>query len=238
MEMKNNELTAGNIGVISSWSLAVLTIITFGLAMIAIPPSGPNCLSNCMDYPYADILTYFPRDYFWMYAACVQLCVFLFFTVAFHFNAPADKKIFSSIAVIFAIMSALTLMTNYWVQIAVVPVSVMQGQSEGIALLTQYNGHGIFIALEELGFSLMAIAFFFLGQSLNFNSRLEKSLRVVLTLPVILCVLAIIGYSVQYGIDRDYRYEVAAITINWLAAIVTGILSGFYFRRLKTNRDQ
>jgi hypothetical protein len=43
---------------------------------------------------------------------------------------------------------------------------------------------------------------------------------------------------VQYGIDRDYRYEVAAITINWLAAIVTGILSGFYFRRLKTNRDQ
>lgn len=237
MEKKNNDPAAIKFGVISSWSLAVLTIITFGLAMIAIPPSGPYCVANCMDYPYADLLTYFPRDYFWMYAACVQLCVFLIFAVSFHYNAPVEKKIFSHTAVIFAIIAALTLMANYWVQIAVVPVSVMQGQTEGIALLTQYNGHGIFIALEELGFSLMTIAFFFLGQSLNSNTHLEKSLKVVLTLPVILCILAIIGYSVQYGINRDYLYEVAAITINWLAAIVTGILSGFYFRRLKTNRD-
>ncbi len=237
MEKKNNDLTPIIFGVISSWSLAVLTIITFGLAMIAIPPSGPNCMSNCMDYPYADLLNYFPRDYFWMYAACVQLCVFLIFTVAFHYNAPTEKKIFSSIAMVFAIMSALTLMADYFVQFAVVPVSVMQGQTEGIALLTQYNGHGIFIALEELGFSLMAIAFFFLGQSLNSTTRLGKSLRVILTLPVIVCVLAIIGYSMQYGINRDYRYEVAAITINWLAAIIAGVLSGVYFQRLKKNRD-
>jgi hypothetical protein len=26
-----------------------LTIITFGLAMIATPPSGPFCPANCMD---------------------------------------------------------------------------------------------------------------------------------------------------------------------------------------------
>ncbi len=237
MEKKSNDLTPVKFGVISSWALAVITIITFGLAMIAIPPSGPNCVSNCMTYPYSGLLEYFPRDYFWMYSACLQLCVFLIFAVSFHYNAPVEKRIFSHSAVIFAIMSALTLMADYWVQIAVVPVSVMQAETEGIALLTQYNGHGIFIALEELGFSLMAIAFFFLGQSLSPKSRLEKSLRVVLTLPVILCILAITGYSVQYGINRDYRYEVAAITINWLTAIIAGVLSGVYFQRLKKNRD-
>ena len=237
MEKKSNDLTPVKIGVISSWSLAVITIITFGLAMIAIPPSGPNCVSNCMTYPYSGLLDYFPRDYFWMYAACLQLCVFLIFAVSFHHNSPAERKIFSHTSLIFAIMAALTLIADYWVQFAVVPVSVMQGQAEGIGLLTQYNGHGIFIALEELGFSLMVIAFFFLGQSLKSNSRLEKSLKVVLTLPVILCVLAIIAYSVQYGINRDYRYEVAAISVNWLAAIIAGVLSGVYFQRLKKNRD-
>ena len=238
MEKKSNDLTPVKLGGLSSWSLAVLTIITFGLAMIALPPSGPNCISNCMTYPYSGLLDFFPRDYFWMYAACAQLCVYIVFMVAFHFNTQAEKKIFSFLAVTFATMAALTLTADYWVQIAVVPLSMMQGQPEGIALLAQYNGHGIFIALEELGFSLMAIAFFFLGQSLHSNSRLEKSLRVVLTLPVILCVLAITGYSVQYGINRDYRYEVAAITINWLAAIVAGILSGVYFQRLKKNLDR
>ena len=37
----------------------------------------------------------------------------------------------------------------------------MNGETDGIALLTQYNGHGIFIAMEELGYITMSISFLF-----------------------------------------------------------------------------
>jgi hypothetical protein len=55
------------------------------------------------------------------------------------------------------------LLGGYFVQFSMVPVSLMNGQSEGIALLTQYNPYGVFIVLEELGYLLMSLSFVFLA---------------------------------------------------------------------------
>ena len=107
----------------------------------------------------------------------------------------------------------------------------MKGQTEGIALLTQYNGHGIFIALEELGFTMMSIAFVFLSPVFSVKSRLEKAMRWILVTPFVVNVFAFAFYSIRFGLDRDYRFEVAAITINWLATILIGILAGVFFKR-------
>jgi hypothetical protein len=160
----------------------------------------------------------------------------MIFTIAHHFLAPQEKKIYSFISVAFALMASLILMTNYHVQSAVIPISMMKNQTEGIALLTQYNGHGVFIALEEMGFTLMSLAFFFLSFTFPFKTRLEKAIRVVLSAPFIANVLIFVILFAQYGIDRDYRYEVAAISTDWLAAIIIGILAGVYL--MKTVREQ
>jgi hypothetical protein len=229
---------AAKVGIISSWVLSILTIVTFGLAIIATPPTGPWCLANCMIYPYSNLLDYFPRDYFWMNLAIFQMAVFLIFIIAHHFLAPEEKKIYSFISVAFAIMAALILMTNYHVQSAVVPISVMKNQTEGIALLTQYNGNGIFIAAEELGFTLMSLAFLFLSLTFPFKTWLEKAIRIILSAPFIANVLIFIILFFQYGIDRDYRYEVAAITTNWLAAIAVGIFAGIYIGKNKKKQDR
>jgi hypothetical protein len=37
----------------------------------------------------------------------------------------------------------------------------MKGETDGIALITQYNEHGLFIAMEELGYITMSIALVF-----------------------------------------------------------------------------
>jgi hypothetical protein len=229
---------AARVGIISSWALSILTIVTFGLAMIATPPSGPFCLANCMAYPYSNLLDYFPRDYFWMNLAILQMAVFLIFVTAHHFLAPDEKKIYSFISVAFALMASVTLMATYYIQSAVVPISMMKNQTEGIALLTQYNGYGIFIAAEELGFTLMSLAFLFLSLTFPFKSWLEKSIRIILSTPFIANVLIFIILFFQYGIDRDYRYEVAAITTNWLAAIVIGVLAGIYIHKNKKKQDR
>jgi hypothetical protein len=225
--MKNvNEL---KVGFASSLLLTILTIVGFGFAMIAIPPSGPYCPGNCMDYPYLDLLKYYPRDYVWMYIISFQLLAFLVFVVANHFNADKNKKIYSFISVSLAIITTTVLLANYFLQYAVVPISMMKGQTEGISLLTQYNGHGIFIALEELGFILMSLVFLFLSPIFSPKNRLEKALKWVYAIPSVLVLLSLVFYSFQYGLDRDYRFEVAAITIDWLAIIVIGILSSIYF---------
>lgn len=227
---------AVKVGIISSWALSILTIITFGLAIIATPPTGPWCTANCMAYPYSNLLDYFPRDYFWMNLAILQMAVFLIFVIAHHFLAPEEKKIYSFISMAFALMAAMILMANYHIQSAVIPISVMKNQTEGIALLTQYNGHGIFIAAEELGFTLMSLAFFFLSLTFPFKTWLEKAIRIILSAPFIANVLIFIILFFQYGIDRDYRYEVAAITTNWLAAIAAGMLMAVYSSRNKSKK--
>ena len=226
--MKNvNEL---RLGFITSLLITIFTIVGFGFAMIAIPPSGPYCPGNCMDYPYADILRYYPRDYFWMYIISFQLIAFMIFVIANHFNAIQQKKIYSFISVSLAMITTTVLLSNYFIQYSVVPISMIKGQTEGIPLLTQYNGHGIFIVLEELGYILMSLVFLFLAPIFTGGkNRLEKALQLIYAIPFVLILLSFIFYAVKYGLDRDYRFEVAAITIDWLATIVIGILSSIYF---------
>lgn len=219
-------------GYYSSLSLIILTIVTFGFAIIAIPPSGPNCPGNCMSYPFDDILLYYPRDYYWMYLAIFQLFAYLIFIVSNHFIAPPEKKLYSTISVAFALISTTVLLLAYFSQFSVVPISVMKGESEGIALLTQYNGHGLFIAMEELGYIAMSISFLFLAPIFSGKNTLEKSIRIILILQFIFTVIAFISYSVKYGLDRDYRFEVATITINWLVTIIFGILICVFIRSM------
>jgi hypothetical protein len=44
-------------------------------------------------------------------------------------------------------------------------------------------------------------------------------------------MIALVFISIQYGIFREYRFEVAAISITWLVLIVSGILLSVLFRR-------
>lgn len=185
-----------------------------------------------MDYPFKELLDYYPRDYYWMYAAVVQLLAFITFVAALHHLAAAEKKLFSSLGFAFALVSATVLLLAYFIQFAVVPISMMKGETDGIALLTQYNGHGIFIAMEELGYFIMSLALFFLAFIFPADNRLRKAIRWVLALPLILNILAFVVYTLQFGIERSYRFEVASITIDWLFLIVGGILISVYLGRL------
>lgn len=236
MSMDNSKQSIVKFAWYATLAMTILTLITWGFAMLAVPPSGPYCPDNCMEYPFSGLLEYYPRDYNWMYLAVFQLFAFMIFSIFLHHNAPNEKKIFSSTGVVFAIISTTVLLSAYFIQFAVVPMSMMKGETEGIALLTQYNGHGIFIALEELGYITMSISLFFFFPIFAPANGLNKAIRWVLLLPVVLNILAFIYYSLQFGLDRSYRFEVAAISIDWLALIAGGILISIYFKRLIRNK--
>lgn len=199
--------------------------------MIAVPPAGPYCPSDCMSYPFSDILSYYPRDYFWMYLAIFQVFGYIIFIVSNHFITPIEKKLFSFLSVAFAIITGTVLLIVYFVQFSVVPMSMMKGETEGIALLTQYNGHGIFIAMEDLGYITMSISFLFLAFIFTNKTRLEKTIRLILIVGFTSMVFSFIFYTIKYGLDRSYRFEVAAISVNWITTITIGILNSIFIRR-------
>jgi hypothetical protein len=226
----NAEKTNIRFGWYASLAVVILTIITWVAAMFAVPPAGPYCVGDCMEYPFSDLLDYYPRDYYWMYLAIFQVFAYLLFVISNYFIARDEKKIFGFSSIAFSVITAMILLTAYFIQFSVVPISMMKGESEGIALLTQYNGHGIFIAMEDLAYITMSISFLFLAFVFSRKNRFERALRLIFLAAFPLIVLAFSIYTVWYGIDRSYRFEVVAISVNWIVTIATGILLSVYYR--------
>ena len=227
----DENISGKRMGFFSSISLVVITLITFGIAMTAVPKSGPFCTVNCIVYPYLDSLKFYPGDYYWMFLAILQLAIWLIFMISLHFISSDEKKIFSFTSISFALSSSIVLSADYFIQFSVVPVSLMKGETDGIALITQYNDHGIFIALEELGYLMMSISFLFMAFVFSRDSFLERSLRWIFIAPFILSIISLLYFSIEFGVDRSYRFEIAVITINWLAMIAGSIMAGVFFSR-------
>jgi hypothetical protein len=227
----NARAGANRLGYYISLIMTLLAIVTFGIAICTPPVSGPFCKGSCIAYPFTDIIARFPGDYIWMYSALLMLTVFLVFIVCIHQYAPDNKKIFALAGLSFSIASAFVLMSDYFVQVSVVQPSLVNGETEGIAILTQYNPHGVFIALEEIGYIMMSIAFISLVPVYSGSDRLNCAIRWVFIISFVLIIISFILISLKYGIKREYRFEVAAITINYMTLIVSGILMSRLFRR-------
>ncbi|KKQ46133.1 MAG: hypothetical protein US63_C0006G0010 [Candidatus Moranbacteria bacterium GW2011_GWC2_37_8] len=220
------------LGFYSSISTVVLTLITFGIAILTPPFSGPYCKGSCFVYPYLDIASRFPRDYYWIFPAMFLMIAYLVLMVCIHRWASGEKKIYSQIGLYFALMSAFVLISDYFVQLSVIQPSLLNGETDGISMLTQYNPHGIFIVLEELGFIFMSVSFLFLAFVFS-DGKLQKAIRWTFASAFVLTAVAFIAYSTIYGLSREYRFEVASISINWLALIVSGILLAVIFNNEK-----
>jgi len=228
----SNDLNTLKTGFYSSILLSLFTFIALGFGMMAVPPAGPYCQVNCIEYPYLNSLAQFPGDYIWMYFAIFQLISFVVFMATIYKIAPPEKKIFGFISFAFTLIAAIVLLANYYTQFTVVPISLMKGETEGIALLTQYNGNGVFIALEELGFLMMSLSLLFASQVFSSHISIERTIMRVLILPFALSIIALVFYSVKFGLDRSYRFEVATLTVNWLGLIIVGILAAKFFKKL------
>lgn len=222
---------SNSVGFYTAIFTVVMTVVTFGFAITAIPISGANCGDLCIEYPYLNTLSQFPKDYLWMPLATILTLSYLVLMVSIHVYASNQRKIFSQIGLSFALLATMVLVGDYFVQFSVVPISLMSGETEGITLLTQYNAHGVFIVLEELGYLLMSLSFLFMAPVFVNKNRLESAVRWVFVISFLLTVIAFTLISFNYGLDRQDRFEVAVISIDWLVLIINGILLSMVFKR-------
>ena len=129
-------------GVIAAVVTTVLTVVSFGLALTALPDKVP--------YPFTDdvIAAQWPGDYLWMYPAVLLMLIVVVLFVSFHRSVPEHARVYSQTAFAFVLLGAGLIATDYYIQIAVLQPSTLRGETDGVALLTQFNAHGVFIALD------------------------------------------------------------------------------------------
>lgn len=204
---------------------AAVTVVTFALALTALP--------NTVPYPFTSqtIVDQWPGDYLWMYPAMVLMVLFVALLVAIHEYAPPVRRTYSLLALCVGVIAAAVLLITYYIQVTVMQPSIEKGQLDGWAMLTMYNPNGVFIALEELGYLLMSLAFLCLAAVFVQPGRLERSIRWLFITTFALSIGALLVAFAMHGIDRGYLFEIIVISIVWLTLIVGGLLTALVFRR-------
>jgi len=213
----------------------ILTVITFVIAICTPPLSGPFCTGSCFEYPYLEIASRFPRDYYWMFSAIILSITYLLMMLTLYQTAPENKKMYGLFGVVFSVMASLILIVDYFIQVSVIQPSILAGERDGISILTQFNPHGIFIVLEEIGFIFMVVSFFVIIPLFNGKNSIEKWIKWIAFISFLLAIISFTLVVLIHGIHREYRFEVIIISITWIELILISFLTSKYF---KSNLNQ
>jgi len=210
---------------------ALLAAVSFGLAITTPPRTGPYAAAgSALAYPYAAAARFVPRDFVWMYPALLMMLAFLLLAACVRERAAGYRKLFGTIGLCLATVSFTVIALDYFIQLRTVQPALRRGELEGLAIISQYNPHGVFIALEELGLLVMGLSFACLALALG-ASRLERVTRWVYLISSALIVAVFVGMSWYFGLGIEYRFEVTAIALGWLTLTASGVLLAFVFRR-------
>jgi deazaflavin-dependent oxidoreductase (nitroreductase family) len=202
--------------------LTVLVTVAFAAVGVSTPArSGPFCGTGCVAYPYVDVARFIPRDYVWLVPGILLAPTFVVLMACIHAYAAESKKIYSRIALSMAGIYAAVILVDYFLQFAVVVPSLEAGETDGLSLFTEYDPHGVFIALESLGYSMMTVAFLF-AAAVFAGGRAERAIRGLFGGGFGLAVAAFVGIAVL-GHDL-VGFEVAVLMITWIVLILAGTL--------------
>jgi hypothetical protein len=213
------------------WTAIVTVVVAAVFAGIAVATparSGPFCGTACVPYPYVDVAQFIPGDYLWLLPGILLAPTFVVLMACIHAHAPEPRKVYGRIGLSFALVYAVVILVDYYLQLTVVAPSLQAGETEGLSLFTQYDPHGLFIALETLGYSMMTVAFLFAAPAFA-GGGVERAIRGLFTMSLVLAVAAFVGLAVL-GHDL-VAFEVTLLMIDWGVLIVSGVLLGVVFRR-------
>lgn len=219
---------ARRLGFWSALLTALFAAAHFAAGILTPPRSGPFAPpADVVPYPYTNAAAFIPGDYLWLLPGILLALIFVALIASIHQYASADKKVFGLIALCFALIYATVMIVNYLIQWMVVVPSLLSGETEGLGLFTQYNPHGVFIALEGIGYLMMSAALVS-AAAVMWRGRLEGVIRWLFVTDFVLAVFSLGGLAVLRS--DIVAFEVTILTVNWIALIVTGVMLAVLFR--------
>jgi hypothetical protein len=219
---------------IATWAAAVTALaamLALGIGVFTPPRGGILCTSGCIPYPYADAAPFVAGDSLWIVPATVMILGFVVVTACLHEIARPGGRLAGLVALALATLAAVLLAGDYAVHLMVVMPSLAKGEGNLVTIFSMYNPHGVFIALENAGYFVMGLAFLATAGAVAPTGPLERAIRWVFLIAGTLAVGGLVVFAALFGTDLDVRYEVAAISVDYLALIVGGGLLAVLFRR-------
>jgi len=165
-----------------------------------------------------------------MYPAMLVAPAFVVLVASLGDQADERSRILARLALCFGSIATALITADYFIQLAVIQPSLLKGETDGLSLFSQYNPHGIFIALEDAGYVVMSLGFACAGAILAGPSRLERAARWLFIAGAVAALVALIGLAAIYGANLEYRFEVAVLSIDWLVLVIGGLLLSLLFR--------
>jgi hypothetical protein len=222
-------ISFNRLGALSGILNSILAALFFVAGIFTPARGGPFCTSSCISYPYVSGLSqYVPNDYLWMIPPFFLGPAFVFSIACVNHKTPEEKNIFSILALAFAVVYSVLIMTDYFVQWTVVIPSILSGQTEGLTLFSQYNPHGLLVSLESLGYLIMTAAYLLIAAVIA-GGRLRNSIRWISVCAFSLAIGLFVSFALLHY-DIGY-FEVAVITIISVESVLNGALLSVYFRR-------
>ena len=208
--------------------LTVVVTVIFAVTAVATPArSGPFCASACVPAPYTAVAQFIPGDYLWLIPGILLAPILVGLMACIQAYAEGTRRTFSLVALSFAVIYAVVILVNYFVQFTVVVPSLQSGETQDLSLFTQYNPHGFFIALEVLAYLMMSGAFL-AAAPVFAGAKIEWTIRWLFVSDFILALAAFIGF---WLVAHDLvAVEVTVLMINWVALIVGGTLVAISLR--------
>jgi len=206
------------------WSAALTAALAaafFGIGVFGTPYTAS------FHYPYV-VSSINPVDYAWLYPALLMAPAVVILMVCVNRNAPEERRVFSQIALSFALVYAAIITADYFTQWTVVLPSMSAGEMEGLSLFTQYNPHGFFVALESLAYLTLNASLLFAAPVFH-GGRLERGIRWLFVVSFVLAVgsfaaLSLLGYNIVV-------FEVTIIAIDCVVLMASGTMLSVLFRR-------
>ena len=210
------------LGYWSALMTALLAAIFLAMGMFG------SSYTEGITYPYVlttirsvDYLLWIPA-FFMAFTVIILLC-------CLHAQAPPEKKIYSEISLAFGILYAAIMIPDLFLQWTVVLPSLAHNETAAISLLSQYNPHGVFIAIESLGYLLLDTALLFTAAVFTGKARLERALKWLFITAFILNIAMFLVILLTR--NNIVVFEVVAVTVNVAVLITAGILLSRWFTR-------
>lgn len=153
---------------IGFWSAILTTvwtiwfIVAFGFYMSSLPSEWPGIEAFAASFEPVPYLA-------WVIPCLLLALTFPIMMSSIHFYAFDDKKLWSFLGLVFAVMYGAVLATNYWLLLTVVRESLLGGYTEGLEWFVIGSPHSITNTIEGIGYGFMGLAALFVSQVFDGN---------------------------------------------------------------------
>jgi hypothetical protein len=120
---------------------------------------------------------------------------FLVVMACIHCYAPEEKRVFSLVGLSFAIIYAVLISINYFIQLTFVNQSTFD-----VSIFSMTNTHSMMWVIEVLGYFFMGLATLFAAPVFSSN-RTEKAIKWLFVANGVLGILTPIGYGLNFPIE-------------------------------------